>query len=240
MKISIIVPAYNESKNLAVSLHSLLNQTYPHIELIVVDNNSSDETGAIAKQFTDKVYLEVNSGYVHAVACGAKEASGELITFCDADTRYPADWLERIMATFYKHPQSVAVYGTSITYDATRFLNCFNSVVYTGLIIASRYVWRFHNTAGFNFVIKKSAYDQVGGYDTQYKWMSPDIELGKRLKKIGPLILAPGICVGTSFRRFEKGGKWKTFWFFIWSWWEMVKGSRPSETYESYSLKARS
>lgn len=239
MKVSVIVPAFNEEKNLHHTLQTLRDQSYPHIELIVIDNNSTDATGEIARQFTSQVFLEERPGYMSAAFRGAQEASGELITFCDADTRYPPDWLERVVSVFMQRSDIVAVYGTCITYDASKLQNIFNWTVYTGLILSSRYLWRFDNTSGFNFVIKRSAYDQAGGYDPNYRRMSPDIQLGRRLRRLGPLVLDVRLCVGTSFRRFQKGGKWKTFISFMKSWVEMVFGGDPSETYDAYNQKAR-
>ena len=101
-KISVIVPAYNEEKYLAKTLKTLRNQTFKDYELIVVDNNSKDRTNEIAKKFADRVVVEKKKGYHNATRRGAKEAKAPIICFCDADSLYPRDWLEKKMADFEK------------------------------------------------------------------------------------------------------------------------------------------
>ena len=111
MKVSIIVPAYNEEERIAKTLEGLIAQTYANKEIIVVDKNSQDDTNTIAQKYTSQDILETEKGYIPAVNRGAKEADGELITFCDADTQYPAQWLSQIVDTFQTYPKAVAVYG---------------------------------------------------------------------------------------------------------------------------------
>jgi len=145
---------------------------------VIVDDESSDGTVEIAKQYTEKVFLETKQGYIHAVNRGAAEATGELITFCDADSIYPPRWIEQVVEAFQKRPDAVAFYGGADTHDANPFMNKINEFFYTGFLRVSRLLG-LDNTSGFNFVMKKSAFDQVGGYDPDYQKMSPDIELGK-------------------------------------------------------------
>jgi glycosyltransferase involved in cell wall biosynthesis len=238
MKVSIIVPAFNEEKNLSKTLESLVNQSYKDTELIVIDNNSTDKTAEIAKTFTPLVFLEEKKGYIQAVVAGASRASGGLVTFCDADTLYPHTWLESVVNDFKKNPKAIAVYGSCKTYDASPLQNTFNWGVYTFLITLSR-IFGLENTAGFNFVIKKSAYEAVGGYNPKFAYMSPDIELGRRLKKYGKIVFNPRILVQTSFRRFEKGGKFKTFMMFMKSWFWMMIGKTPKTKYDDYNAYER-
>ena len=99
-KISVIVPAYNEEKFLARTLGTLKAQDYRDFELIVVDNNSRDNTNKIARKFADKVVVEKKKGYHNATSRGAKVAKAPVIAFCDADSLYPENWLSKIMRHF--------------------------------------------------------------------------------------------------------------------------------------------
>lgn len=238
MKVSIIVPAYNEEKFLARTLSSLTAQTHSDMELIVIDNNSTDTTNSIAKKFTSKVFLETRKGYIHAVNRGAKEASGELISFCDADSIYPPDWLSSVVQEFQKHPDAVGFYGSCNTHDASPTMNQLNGFFYTIFLQISRF-FGLDNTSGFNFVMKRNIFFKIGGYNPNFQKMSPDIELGKRLKKEGPIIFNPHIKVLSSFRRFQHGGIFKTVLFFLKSWWEMLRGKEPSVKYEDYNQEIR-
>ena len=122
-RVSIIVPAYNEEKFIARTLETLKNQTYRDYEIIVVNNNSTDNTEKIAKEHVDKVFLEKEKGYHNAVNRGVREAKGDIITFCDADSLYPKNWLKKIIHEFDKDSEVVAVYGTAKFHDYNIIVN---------------------------------------------------------------------------------------------------------------------
>jgi glycosyltransferase involved in cell wall biosynthesis len=234
MKVSLVVPAYNEEESIAKTLESLKAQTYKDYELIVVDNNSKDNTGAIAKKYTNLVFLETKKGYINAVNRGVSESRGEILSFCDADTIYPNDWLAKVMAEFEKSTQVAAVYGSADTADASLVMNKINGFFYTAFLVISRF-FGLDNTSGFNFVFRKAVFEKIGGYDPKFQKMSPDIELGRRMKKEGQIVFNPAIKVHSSFRRFQEGGVVKTSKMFLRSWWEMVRGKEPSVSYEEYN-----
>lgn len=238
MRVSLIVPAYNEEKKISKTLESLSKQSYKDFELLVIDNNSTDKTSEIAHKFTKNVHLEKTKGYIHAANTGAHKAKGELITFCDADSIYPTDWLSKIVAVFDKNKNAVAVYGTCSTYDAGFIMNFLNYYFYTLFLIISK-LFGVENTSGFNFVMKKEAFVRVGGFDPNYQKMSPDLQLGIKLKNLGPIIFAPHIKVFSSFRRFTHGGVIKTTLFFLKTWWQIVRKKSPSVSYEEYNKEIR-
>lgn len=233
LKLSMIVPAYNEEDTIADTLAGLTQQTYPHTEVIVVDNNSKDKTGEIAKKYTDKIFLETKQGYIHAVIRGAAEATGDIITFCDADSVYPKDWAAKAINLFSK-PNIVVVYGTCDTHDSNPVSNFFNYLGYTIFLYIS-ILFGLHNTSGFNFLMRKEAYEKAGGYDPAYQKMSPDIELGKRLGKLGKIRFSPRLKVSSSARRFQEGGGLKTTLMFAKAWWSMVRNKIPDVDYTEYN-----
>jgi len=236
-KVSVIVPAYNEESFLARTLESLKNQTYPNYELIVVDNNSTDSTNAIAKRYTDLVFVEKRQGYINAVRRGVAESDGELLTFCDADTLYPSTWLEKAARSMARHPSAPALYGTCSTHDAGALMNRINGFIHTQFLRASRLLG-LENTSGFNLVMRRAAFEAVGGYDPRFMKMSPDIELGRRLRRVGPILFRTSITVQVSFRRFQRGGVLKTQWMYLKSWYQMARGRAPSLSYEQYNARS--
>ena len=97
-KISVIVPIYNSEAFLEKCINSILNQTYPNIEIILINDGSTDNSGMICKNFQAKcgnvVYIDVgaNRGVSHARNLGIKSVTGSLIGFVDSD-----DWIEEDM-----------------------------------------------------------------------------------------------------------------------------------------------
>ena len=92
--ISVIVPVYNVEKYLEKCLNSLVNQTYQNIEIIVVDDGSTDNSGRIADDFAlkydiIKVIHTKNGGLSAARNVGIENAGGEYIAFVDSD-----DWVD--------------------------------------------------------------------------------------------------------------------------------------------------
>jgi len=102
--LSIIIPAYNEERCLEACLDAIAQQTDMPDEVIVVDNNSTDRTVAIARSYKFvTVVREVQQGRVYARSCGFDAAQSCIIARIDADTVVPADWVAHIRQ-FYKDP----------------------------------------------------------------------------------------------------------------------------------------
>lgn len=92
--VSIIIPAYNEEKALGTLLESIKKQTYKNIEVVVVDDSSSDSTPAIAKRYTDKVFIEPHAERSKQRNFGAGKSKGEYLIFLDADMELPPKVIE--------------------------------------------------------------------------------------------------------------------------------------------------
>lgn len=87
--VSIIIPCYNHGKYLANAIQSVLSQTYPLVEIIVVDDGSVDDTKTVCLEYPKVIYVyQINSGLSAARNTGVKHATGEFLVFLDAD-----DWL---------------------------------------------------------------------------------------------------------------------------------------------------
>ncbi len=117
MKISVIIPAYNEEDYIAKTLESLMKQTVMPNEIIVVDNNCKDKTATIAKKFGVKVVTEKKQGMIHARNKGFDSARYELIARCDSDVILPTDWIQKILKNFETRKID-ALSGPVIYYDS--------------------------------------------------------------------------------------------------------------------------
>ena len=101
-RISVIVPAFNVAPYLAASLNSLLAQTYPELEIVVVDDGSSDETGGIIREYSEKYsnirgIFQENRGVTAARLAGVAAATGDWIGFMDGDDRIEPQMYERLL-----------------------------------------------------------------------------------------------------------------------------------------------
>lgn len=108
-RVSVIVPAHNESKHITRCLESLLRQDFPKhdYEIIVVDNASNDETAMLAKSFKSINYLYKKEGPVGAVRnFGVSFAKGDTIAFIDGDCVAPEDWLKTGSILLDSNPQT--------------------------------------------------------------------------------------------------------------------------------------
>jgi len=104
--VSVIVPAYNCERYLAAALDSIFAQTYRPVEVIVIDDGSTDRTAQIIAGYGDRVVSlrQDNSGPAAARNTGLDHARGEFISFLDADDLYHPEKLARQMALFDRHP----------------------------------------------------------------------------------------------------------------------------------------
>ncbi len=114
--VSIIVPVYNAEKYLRACLESLLCQTYKSIEIILVDDGSSDGSGEICKEYASNhnnvnYILQDNGGASRARNTGLTAARGEYIGFCDADDTVEADMYEYLVKGMEEHSADIAQCG---------------------------------------------------------------------------------------------------------------------------------
>lgn len=201
--ISIIVPAYNEARYIEGCLRSLLAQTRKADEIIVVDNNSTDETENIVKKFTGvKIYKESTPGVGAARRRGFKEASGDILVSTDADTKPPENWVQNILDIFEKR-DIAAVTGPFLFYDRGKFWNGLTRMITPVITTLDWWLGRgSHHLLGMNFAIRRKAYEATQGFNKALKY-GEDIDLAKKVKKIGKIVYTKKLRVYTHSRRYQ-------------------------------------
>ncbi len=237
MRLSIIVPAYNEEEHIEKCLKSLSRQKNKNFELIIVDNDSTDRTIEIAKKYSHNIYIEKKRGYHNVVRRGVLKSSGDLIAVCDADGIYPKDWTQKVYDTFNKHKDIVAFYGSIRLHDVNKYTRkIYEKIFYNFMVYMKKKGIDVCN--GPNFVFKKSAYKKAGGYgDRVYNQAGVDIEFGMRLKKIGKIIFVPSIFMWGSLRRAEKQGLLKMVYNNLVMYNSFLNNKKVKETYDDYNIK---
>ncbi|WP_165569484.1 glycosyltransferase family 2 protein [Corallincola luteus] len=121
--VSVIIPAYNRDNYIAYTIDSVLNQTLTNLELIVVDDGSTDQTRKIIESYTDDrvTVLEhpggVNRGQAAAINVGLKHASGEFLAILDSDDYWAPEKLETLVGHLQSHPDIGLVYSNGFAVD---------------------------------------------------------------------------------------------------------------------------
>lgn len=113
-KVSIIIPTYNLCNMLCETIQSVLNQTEKDLEIIVVDDGSTDQTGNAVERIGDsriKYFYKENGGTPAARNYGLERANSEFIAFLDHDDLYPQDFIEKMVASLETNPEYGLAYG---------------------------------------------------------------------------------------------------------------------------------
>ena len=206
IEVSIVIPAYTEEKYLSLALQSLTRlQTKKNFEVIVVDNNSSDNTAKLAKSFQDKlclrVILEQKKGRGAARKRGFDESLGEVVISLDADTVTYPDWLDTLTDPLQ---QDVVATTTSCKIvDCSSLTNAVFNFIQPKAMVLYRLLSGHYWLSGFSFGILKSVYEKSGGFDPALQ-AQEDLDLSFKVAKLGKIkfINKP---VTFSGRRFKDG-----------------------------------
>jgi len=170
--ISIVVPAYNAAEFIGDTLNSLQRQTYRPIEILVVDDGSTDGTAAIVRANFPGVKLieQRNQGTAAARNTGIAAATGELIGFVDADDRWLPDAAASLEATLRQSPESVAVAYAWSTFidDRGRRIGSGLQPFMSGDVWATLVSLNFLGNASATLV-RRHAFEKVGLFDTSLK-----------------------------------------------------------------------
>lgn len=186
--VSVIIPARNEGRNIANLLNDLRKQSLPPLEIIVVDDMSSDDTLKIAKSFAVKVIKieEKPDGWLgKSWACqkGADAAKGDFLLFLDADVRLSGNALFRLIKTQMEVCTTISVqpyHQTKKLYE--QFSMIFN-IVQTAADGVSLPWKKTTGLFGPVILISKNDYFSIGGHQSVKNSIIEDIALGKVLDK---------------------------------------------------------
>ena len=213
MRLSIVIPAYNEAEYLGECLRSVLAEIQragkaAEIEVLVIDNGSTDRTGEVAGEFAGvRVISEPQKGLTRARQKGLSEARGQALAFVDADTRMPPGWIDRVLRAFEADPLAVCVSGPYIYYDASSF-NRVLVKLYWRLLAKPAYWMAGYMAVGGNFTASKEALLQIGGFDTTIAFYGEDTDIARRLAAVGGVRFHLGLPIYSSARRLHREGFW--------------------------------
>jgi hypothetical protein len=202
-RFSIVVPAYNEADYLPATLRSLCAQhSDAGVEILVVDNNSSDATAEVARSFGVKVVSEPQPGVCQARQRGLLEAAGTIVISVDADTVYPPGWLARIESAFEQWPDAVAVAGPCRYVDPPWWMAGFSRILFAAVSGVYRQTGWVGYVTATNTAFRR---DEFGGYDLSLTQGGDELDLLRRLRARGRVVWNPSNPVLTSSRRQTRG-----------------------------------
>jgi glycosyltransferase involved in cell wall biosynthesis len=115
--VSVIIPVYNHDRYLGEAIECVLTQTHKNVEIIVVDDESTDTSGDVAKSFADKgvrYFRQAHAGIGPARNTGVEKANGDFLAFLDADDRWPEEKLELQLRAFESDPALEMVFGQAL------------------------------------------------------------------------------------------------------------------------------
>jgi glycosyltransferase involved in cell wall biosynthesis len=179
MKVSIIISNYNYARYLKAAVDSVLAQTYQNIEIIIVDDGSTDNSSEVisqlTKQYPDKInpIFQVNQGQGVAFNTGFAAATGEIIAFLDADDVWRHNKLERVLTEFRRTEivgvmhslESIDALGNKIDSDVAKKL--WLSEDLGQVVLNTGNGWSFPPTSGLTY--RRSALEKVFPLDG-VKW----------------------------------------------------------------------
>lgn len=203
VRFSVVIPAFNEEFYLADCLASLAVQDFVGpVEIIVVDNNSTDLTAAVARAGGATLVFEPQRGVCHARQRGTELAHGEIVISADADTVYRRDWLRRIDTWFTAHPQGVAVGGPCYFHDGPAWSLLLQRTLFGAVSLVSQLGGPVLYVTATNFAFRRDAF---GGYDTRLAQGGDELDLLRNLRRRGLVGFDPNNASQTSARRMEQG-----------------------------------
>jgi cellulose synthase/poly-beta-1,6-N-acetylglucosamine synthase-like glycosyltransferase len=205
MKISLVIPVYNEAECLGACLEAITGQTVAPYEVIVVDNNSTDNTAVIAQNYGFVTLLrEKRQGVVHARNRGFDTAGGDIIGRIDADTLLPPDWVAQMQNIFQDISVS-AVSGAPHYYDFALAGLADAIDLYLRLRLArnlkdTNFLW------GANMAVRRSAWQQARPLLCSHRSLHEDFDLAIHLQALGQqVVYDESLVAGVSSRRIDTG-----------------------------------
>lgn len=183
--VSVIVCSYNGSRTLAACLESLGKIDYPAYEIILVDDGSRDETAQIAAGFPQVRYIrQENHGLSHARNTGAAAARGEILAYTDSDCMADVDWLYHLISTLLSGDYA-GVGGPNVAPPAQNWIQACVAAAPGGPSHVLLTDTIAEHIPGCNMAWYRWAFENVGGFDIEYRKAGDDVDFCWRIQQAG-------------------------------------------------------
>jgi len=166
--ISVIIPVYNGEKTIQETIESVFSQTFPDLELVVINDGSQDKTLEVVSSIQDprlKVFSYPNAGVAASRNRGFLHSSGQFIAFLDADDLWTADKLEAQLKALQENPEAGVAYSWSnFISESNQILQAGRRLTWNGNVYSKILVINFLEH-GSNPLIRREALEVVGGFE---------------------------------------------------------------------------
>jgi GT2 family glycosyltransferase len=189
--VSIITPSYNQAPYLEQTIQSVLEQDYPHIEYIVVDGGSTDNSAEIIQKYADRLAYwisERDSGQAEAINKGFARANGEIVAWLNSDDYYMLNTVSFAVRCFEQNPDVVMVYGDMLAVDSKG--QTINVLKYKQLSLEDLLCFQIVGQPSVFF--RRSALEKTGRLEPSFHFML-DHHLWIRLAQQGRILHVPQV-----------------------------------------------
>jgi len=214
MRLSFVIPAYNEENYIRPCLESIQRELKGRnydTEIIVVNNASTDNTRRVAEEFADvRVVDEMKKGLVQARSAGFLASSGDLIANIDADTRLTKGWIDKVFTEFSSDDRLVALSGPYIYYDLSwltrAVVDFYYRIGYLIHLFNQHILGKGAMLQGGNFIVTRTALEKIGGFNMDLDFWGEDTDVAIRIQKVGKVKFSFKLPMLTSGRRLKGEG----------------------------------
>lgn len=228
--VSVVIPVWNEQDNIFRTLSSLSSSITDHkVEIVVINNNSTDKTQQVLDELGVINYLQPKQGTPFARQMGLDKARGKYFLCADADTLYPPQWINLMVAPMASNTGVTGVYGrySFIPPEGSNRFGLWFYELFTAIIIRVRQRKReYMNVYGFNMGLVTQIGKEVGGFEVRgdrkyagvvgsdYNNEAEDGRMALNLSARGKLSLvtnAKARVFSSSRRLMDDGSIWQAF-----------------------------
>ncbi|MGJ3240973.1 MAG: glycosyltransferase family 2 protein [Anaerolineae bacterium] len=197
--VSVVIPHWNGKQFLQTCLDALQRQTYPSVEIIIVDNASEDGSQAYIKAHYPDVQLielQENQGFTGACNAGMQASQGEIIVLLNNDTEVDEGWVEAIVNAFSRHDEVGIVASKMLLFDQRDTLHTAGDGFTTDGRAFNRGVWQKDNgqfddeayvfsACGGSSAYRRAVLDEIGYLDDDYFFLLEDVDIAWRAQLAG-------------------------------------------------------
>lgn len=208
--VTVIIPSYNHSSYIKKCIDSVLSQSYPLIEVIVIDDGSTDDSLEIIRSYGDRIHLLQQKGGRQARArnLGMAVARGELVAFLDSDDKYLAGRIESAVNVFRRYPDTDLVWGDFRLIDATGEMTKHVKWQQSARDFRLQLI-EGNPICNATVTVRRSALDEIGGFDERVPRACDGLAWyqlaarGKHFRHCGQTVLDYRVHGGNDSRSFE-------------------------------------